>query len=122
MVLGTPSYMSPEQLSAKKVDGRSDLFSLAVSLYQLLCGSLPFVGDSMAQLMFKIANEPATDILSVRPDVPRALVAFLDKAMAKDAGQRYQTGEQFAAALRAAVASGSAAAPVGVGVDLDISL
>jgi serine/threonine-protein kinase len=72
--------------------------------------------------MFKIANEPATDILSVRPDVPRALVAFLDKAMAKDAGQRYQTGEQFAAALRAAVASGSAAAPVGVGVDLDISL
>jgi serine/threonine-protein kinase len=122
MVLGTPSYMSPEQLSAKKVDGRSDLFSLAVSLYQLLCGSLPFVGDSMAQLMFKIANEPATDILSVRPDVPRALVEFLDKAMAKDAGQRYQTGEQFAAALRAAVASGSAAAPVGVGVDLDISL
>ena len=60
MVLGTPSYMSPEQLSGKKVDGRSDLYSLAVSLYQLLCGALPFDGESMAQLMFRIANEPAT--------------------------------------------------------------
>jgi eukaryotic-like serine/threonine-protein kinase len=130
MVLGTPSYMSPEQLSGKKVDGRSDLFSLAVSLYQLLCGALPFVGDSMAQLMFKIANEPATDILSVRPDVPPGLVAFLDKAMTKDADQRYQTGDEFAAALRAAYSGvgggnaggGSAAATGGGGVDMDISL
>ena len=70
MVLGTPSYMSPEQLAGKKIEGRSDLFSLAVSLYQLLCGKLPFEGESMAQLMFKIANEPPTDILSVNPQVP----------------------------------------------------
>jgi len=118
MVLGTPSYMSPEQLSGKKVDGRSDLFSLAVSLYQLLCGALPFVGDSMAQLMFKIANEAATDILSVRPDLPPALAAFLEKAMAKDADQRYQTGDEFAAALRAAYAGG--AAPARGGVDMDL--
>ncbi|TSA16268.1 MAG: CHASE2 domain-containing protein [Betaproteobacteria bacterium] len=116
MVLGTPSYMSPEQLSGKKVDGRSDLFSLAVSLYQMLCGALPFVGDSMAQLMFKIANEPAAEIFLVRPGIPPALVAFLDKAMAKEAEDRYQTGEEFAAALRAAFAAG--AAPVGgVGTD-----
>ncbi len=121
MVLGTPSYMSPEQLSGKKVDGRSDLFSLAVSLYQLLCGALPFVGDSMAQLMFKIANEPATDILSVRPDLPPGLVAFLDKAMAKDADQRYQTGDEFAAALRAAFGDAGKAASGG-GVDMDMSL
>ncbi len=119
MVLGTPSYMSPEQLSGKKVDGRSDLFSLAVSLYQMLCGALPFVGESMAQLMFKIANEPATDILSVRPDLPPGLVAFLDKAMAKDADQRYQTGEEFAAALRAAFGGAGAAAPGG-GVDVSL--
>ena len=52
MVLGTPSYMSPEQLSGKKVGGLSDMFSLGVTLYQLVCGRLPFVGDSMAQLMF----------------------------------------------------------------------
>ncbi|HEY6024274.1 MAG TPA: serine/threonine-protein kinase [Pseudolabrys sp.] len=109
MVLGTPSYMSPEQLSGKKVDGRSDLFSLAVTLYQLLCGALPFVGDSMAQLMFKIANEPATEIFLVRRGLPPPLVAFLDKAMAKEAEQRYQTGAEFAAALRAAFAGAGAA-------------
>jgi serine/threonine-protein kinase len=124
MVLGTPSYMSPEQLSGKKVDGRSDLFSLAVSLYQMLCGSLPFVGDSMAQLMFRIANESPTDILSVRPGLPAALATFLDKAMAKDADQRYQTGDEFAAALRAAFGGGggNAAATGGGGADVDISL
>jgi len=122
MVLGTPSYMSPEQLSGKKVDGRSDLFSLAVSLYQMLCGSLPFVGDSMAQLMFKIANEPPTDILSVRPGLPPALVTFLDKAMVKDADQRYQTGEEFAAALRAAFGGDGTAAAGGAGADVNVSL
>ena len=130
MVLGTPSYMSPEQLAGKKVDGRSDLFSLAGSLYQLLCGKLPFEGDSMAQLMFKIASEPPTDILSVRPDVPAGLVAFLDKAFAKEADDRFQTGEEFAAALRAAFAGGGApaaqpaaapAAPAaGGGVDIEL--
>ncbi|MDH5184445.1 MAG: protein kinase, partial [Gammaproteobacteria bacterium] len=56
-ILGTPSYMSPEQIAGKKVDGRSDMFSLAVMLYQLLCGRLPFEGDSLAALMFKITNE-----------------------------------------------------------------
>ena len=103
MVLGTPSYMSPEQLAGKKIDGRSDLFSLAVSLYQLLCGRLPFDGESMAQLMFKIANEPAPDILQFNPRLPPALVAFLDRAMAKEAEARFQTGDEFAQALRACV-------------------
>jgi len=51
MVLGSPSYMSPEQLAGNKIGGASDLFSLGVSMYQLLCGKLPFYGDSMAQLM-----------------------------------------------------------------------
>jgi serine/threonine-protein kinase len=125
MVLGTPSYMSPEQLAGKKIEGRSDLFSLAVSLYQLLCGKLPFEGESMAQLMFKIANEPPTDILLHKPDVAQELVAFLQRAMAKDPDQRYQTGEEFAGALRAAL-SGSAqsaaakAAAAGGGVDIEI--
>ena len=80
MVLGTPSFMSPEQLAGKKIEGRSDLFSLAVTLYQLLSGKLPFEGESMAQLMFKIANEPPTDILSVKPDVAPGLVAFIERA------------------------------------------
>src|SRR6266853_1126302 len=119
MVLGTPSYMSPEQLQGKKIDGRSDLFSLAVSLYQLICGKLPFEGDSMAQLMYRIANEHAPDILQYRPSLPPALVAFLDKAMAKDAGERYQTGEEFAGALRRTVGGPSATA-IGAGVDISL--
>jgi serine/threonine-protein kinase len=108
MVLGTPSYMSPEQLAGKKIEGRSDLFSLAVSLYQLLSGKLPFEGESMAQLMYKIANEAPADILAVNPNVPPGLVAFLDKALAKNPDERYQTGEEFAAALRATAAGGGA--------------
>jgi CHASE2 domain-containing sensor protein/tRNA A-37 threonylcarbamoyl transferase component Bud32 len=119
MVLGTPSYMSPEQLQGKKIDGRSDLFSLAVSLYQLVCGKLPFEGDSMAQLMYRIANEHAPDILLCNPSLPPALVAFLDKAMAKEAGERYQTGEEFAGALRATVGGPSATA-IGAGVDISL--
>jgi serine/threonine-protein kinase len=115
MVLGTPSFMSPEQLAGKRIDGRSDLFSLAVTLYQLLTGRLPFEGESMAQLMFKIANEPPADIKAVNPAVPDALVAFLDRALAKDPEQRFQTGEEFGGALRATVA-------VKPGASVDIEL
>jgi serine/threonine-protein kinase len=115
MVLGTPSYMSPEQLAGKKIEGRSDLFSLAVSLYQLLCGKLPFQGESMAQLMFKIANEPPIEILSVNPDVPPRLRAFLLRALAKNPDERFQTGEEFAGALRATLS-----APAGAQVDIQL--
>ena len=101
LVLGTPSYMSPEQLAGKKIDGRSDLFSLGVMLYQLCCGRLPFVGESMAQLMFKIAGEDPADITAHVPDLPPALIAVIDKALAKDNGKRYQRGSEMAADLRA---------------------
>jgi len=100
MVLGTPSYMSPEQLAGKKIDGQSDLFSLGVMLYQLCCGSLPFKGDSMAQLMFKIANEQPIDPLSLNPALPDCLVAILHKALAKSKDGRYRSGEEMARALR----------------------
>jgi serine/threonine-protein kinase len=101
MVLGTPSYMSPEQLAGKKIDGRSDLFSLGVMLFQMASGKLPFEGDSMAQLMFKIANEPHPHIREFNPQVPECLATIIDKAMAKDNTQRYQTGAEMAADLRA---------------------
>lgn len=104
MVLGTPSYMSPEQLSGKKIDGRSDLFSLGSTLFQLLCGQLPFSGDSMAELMFRIANEAHPDILALRPELPPALKLVLDKALAKNADERFQSGADFANALRRCVA------------------
>lgn len=105
MVLGTPSYMSPEQLAGKKIEGPSDLFSLGVSLYQLVCGKLPFEGDSMAQLMFRIASEPPTDILTVRPDVPPCVVEIINKALAKQVEERYQTGAEMAEAIRGCAAS-----------------
>jgi len=100
MVLGTPSYMSPEQLAGMKVEGRSDLFSLGVTLYQMLCGSLPFQGESMAQLMFKIANEPHPDIRKLNPGLPACVAAVTNKALAKVPDQRYQSGEQMAKAIR----------------------
>jgi serine/threonine-protein kinase len=100
MVLGTPSYMSPEQLAGKKVEGRSDLFSLGVTLYQMLSGKLPFQGESMAQLMFKIANEAHADIRTLNPALPACVAAVTNKALAKDPDQRYQSGEQMAKAIR----------------------
>jgi eukaryotic-like serine/threonine-protein kinase len=100
MVLGTPSYMSPEQLSGIKIEGHSDLFSLGVSLYQLACGKLPFEGDSMAQLMFRIANEPHTDILKINPDVPPCVVAIINKALAKKVEDRYKSGSEMAETIR----------------------
>lgn len=105
MVLGTPSYMSPEQLSGVRIEGHSDLFSLGVSLYQLTCGKLPFAGDSMAQLMFRIANEPHADILSVNPDLPPCVVAIINKALAKKIEDRYESGSAMAEALRKCAAS-----------------
>ena len=111
MVLGTPFYMSPEQLSGKKIEGRSDLFSLGVTLYQLACGQLPFQGDSMAQLMFKIANEPHPDIRVHNPELPACVAAITNKALAKDPERRYQNGEQMAKAITLALASLSSTPP-----------
>jgi len=105
MVLGTPSFMSPEQLAGKKIEGASDLFSLGVSLYQLACGKLPFEGDSMAQLMYRIANEPHTDILAIRPDLPQCLVAIINRSLAKQVVDRYSNGAEMADALRRCTAS-----------------
>lgn len=103
MVLGTPSYMSPEQLIGQRIDGRSDLFSLGVMLFQLLTGKLPFKGDSMAALMFSIANEPHPEIIGLRKELKRltpGISAIVDKALEKTPQNRYQTGEEFARDLR----------------------
>ena len=107
MVLGTPSYMSPEQLAGKKVDGRSDLFSLGVMLYQLLTGSLPFQADSMASLMFKITNEEAPNIKLIRPDISDAISVVIQKLLVKDIEQRYQSGSDLAKDLKTILAAQS---------------
>ena len=92
-------------------------------LYQMSCGKLPFEGDSMAQLMFKIANEPHPDIRGVTPDLPECVVAIIDKALTKDPGARYQTGAEFAQDVRTCMAmtGGGAAAPAAdSGVDFSL--
>lgn len=121
MVLGTPSYMSPEQLTGQRIDGRSDLFSLGITLYQLVCGCLPFDGDSMAQLMFRIANQPHPDPRTIRPDMPECLARVIDRALSKDPAQRYQSGNEMALELRscsAFVSGGQSAAASTVGASL----
>lgn len=97
MVLGTPSYMSPEQLAGKKVTGQSDIFSLGVMLFQMVTGKLPFTGDSMASLMYKIANEAHPAPESINPNIPRCVTVIINRAMAKDIDKRYQRGSEMVA-------------------------
>jgi len=105
LVLGTPSFMSPEQLAGKRVDGRSDLYSLGVMLYQLLTGVLPFRGESMAELMYKIANEEAADLRNLRPELSAAMAQIVSKALSKLPEARYQTGADLALDVQACLAS-----------------
>ncbi|MFY3385391.1 CHASE2 domain-containing serine/threonine-protein kinase [Paracidovorax sp. MALMAid1276] len=102
LVLGTPSFMSPEQLAGKKVDGRTDLYALGVTLFQLLTGTLPLRGESMTELMHKIATVEPPDIRQIRPEISGAVANVVALALKKRPEARYQTGRQFAADLRQA--------------------
>jgi serine/threonine-protein kinase len=99
IVLGTPSFMSPEQLEGRTVTGHSDLFSLGVSLFQLLTGQLPFTADSMTGLMQQIAEAPHPPLRAFRPDLPACVESVVDRALAKDPDARYDSGAHMAAAL-----------------------
>jgi len=110
-VMGTPSYMSPEQLAGKKVDGRSDLFSLGVALYEFLTGEKPFTGESVATLVYQISSAQHASPKTINADLPDGVVTIIDKALEKDPAKRYQRASQMAADLRAALAKLSAAAP-----------
>jgi serine/threonine-protein kinase len=96
-VLGTPPYMSPEQLAGKKVSGQSDLFSLGVMMYHLVTGELPFDGDSMATLVYQITNKQHPSPTSINPKVPRCVCTIINRAMEKGTATRYKTGVQMAA-------------------------
>ncbi|MGH8131144.1 MAG: serine/threonine-protein kinase [Steroidobacteraceae bacterium] len=100
VILGSPSYMAPEQLDARPVTAQSDLFSLGVTLFQLLTGMLPFRSDSIPGLMQKISAEPHPPLRVVRPDLPAALASILDRALEKDPELRYRSGAEMAQALR----------------------
>ena len=110
IVLGTPSFMSPEQLEGRTVTGHSDLFSLGVSLFQLLTGHLPFTADSMTGLMQQIAEAPHPRLRAYRPDLPDCVESVIDRALAKTPEERFDSGAQMAAALndcRARLPSGT---------------
>ena len=109
VVLGTPTFMSPEQLSGQTIDGRSDLYSLGVTLFQLLTGELPYRNDSMAALMRAIAQDEAPNVCALRPDLPPPLGDVVALALQKHPGTRYADGHQMAEDLRAVLAMMSAA-------------
>ncbi len=97
--LGTPDYMSPEHVTGDAVDGRSDLFSLGVVLYELITRKKPFSGENLAQISYKIVHEAFTPPETYDSSVPAELVQILEKALSKDPANRFQRGNDFALAL-----------------------
>ncbi|NKB38639.1 MAG: protein kinase [Gammaproteobacteria bacterium] len=95
-VMGSPKYMSPEQLKEEKITTRSDLFSLGVVMYELLTGKHPFATDSFSTLINLILNEDPPPMSDYRADVPESLEKIVRKALMKDIEERYQTGLEFA--------------------------
>lgn len=98
-LLGTPQYMSPEQARGDKVDGRSDLFSAGIVLYQMVTGSRPFRGDNPVATITKIVNDPHPPVTQGRPEAPASLRRVIDRCLAKNPAQRYQSGNELAEAL-----------------------
>jgi len=107
-VLGTPAYMSPEQFVGQPVDGRSDIFSCGVILYQFLTGEKPFTGN-VTTIMYKVLSEEPLAPSMLNTTLPTAWDAVVRKAMAKKVSERFQTAAEFAAAVRAVVAGQTAA-------------
>ena len=102
-MMGTPAYMAPEQVLGREIDGRADLYSVGVVLYRLLSGRLPFDADTAISMVQMQISEPPTPIATFRPDLPAWCIAIVDRALAKSPADRYQSAEEFRAALLAAV-------------------
>jgi serine/threonine protein kinase len=103
VIMGSPYYMSPEQILGLKVDGRSDIFSLGVTFYQLLSGILPFQGESIATVAYQITKSKATAVNQVNSKLPASAQRITNKAMHKDINKRYQTMGEFQLALENAL-------------------
>jgi len=100
-ILGTPAYMSPEQAQGEGIDGRSDIYSLGVILFELLTGQQPYHGDTPMSVVVKHITDPVPNILAVKPDLPPAMEAIIEKAMAKDRDQRFPTVKALTDSLNA---------------------
>jgi len=100
VIIGSPNYMSPEQVDGQPLDGRSDLFSLGTIFYELLTGEKPFRGDNLTSLLLQIKTAEPVPISTLFPQVPGPCIAIVERALAKDKEQRYQSGREFADALQ----------------------
>jgi hypothetical protein len=103
VIMGSPYYMSPEQILGLKVDGRSDIFSLGVTFYQLLCGHLPFEGESIATVAYQITKAKAVAVNQRNANLPTSAIRICNKAMHKDIEKRYQSMAEFKLALTSAL-------------------
>ena len=99
--LGTPNYMAPEQIKGAPVDGRSDIFSLGICLYECLTRRKPFGGDSLTSISYKIVHEPFPPLQEINPQIPTGFEEVVAKCLAKDPAKRYQRARDLANALRA---------------------
>jgi tRNA A-37 threonylcarbamoyl transferase component Bud32 len=102
-IVGTPAYMSPEQIQGFPLDGRSDLYSMGAIIFQALSGRLPFEADTAVGLAMKHLTEPVPNILELRPELPPYVQMVIMKAMAKQRGDRYKTAAELVQALETAV-------------------
>ena len=120
-VLGTPAYMSPEQAQNEKIDGRSDIYSLGVVLYELLTGQQPYQGETPFAVVIKHISEPLPPPRQVNPNIPEPFEMVVLKAMAKEPGERYQVAGEMAKALQNALQQGGAtmAMPAGKSTPTD---
>jgi eukaryotic-like serine/threonine-protein kinase len=112
LVVGTPEFMSPEQLSGDKLDGRSDIYSLALVLFKMLTGTLPFQASTVQETMIKRLTDEPLELLGARPDLhfPAGLQAALDAGLARTPADRYQSVTRFAADVMKVVGSPRASA------------
>jgi len=102
IILGTPEFMSPEQLRGKPLDPRTDIYSLALMAYEMMTGKLPFEGKNQQEMMIARLRSDPIPARNRRPELPEAIDRVLLKAMAREPGERYQTAPEFAQALRVA--------------------
>jgi tRNA A-37 threonylcarbamoyl transferase component Bud32 len=102
--IGTPAYMSPEQIRAEPLDGRSDLFSLGIVLYEMATGRPPFRADTPLAVYVKQLNDPLPSPRSYKPDLPEGVERVILKALSKEPADRFQSGAEMSAALGTAVA------------------
>jgi DNA-binding NarL/FixJ family response regulator/tRNA A-37 threonylcarbamoyl transferase component Bud32 len=117
MVIGTPAYLSPEQAQGQPLDARTDVYSLAIVLYEMATGRLPFTSDDIAALLLQQVKQPPQPITYHVPNFPRQLESVILKSLEKQPSRRYQNAAQFAEALESSLPPGSAPAPMVQGGD-----